>query len=62
MLGKGIKWWRVPFTAGNFVIEIGEDMPITDHLAEEGAQALAARRLNDELARRLGAETPHAAA
>jgi len=44
------------------VIEIGEDMPIADHLAEEGAQALAARRLNDELARRLGAETPHAAA
>jgi len=62
MLGKGIKWWRVPPTAGNFVIEIGEDMPIADHLAEEGAQALAARRLNDELARRLGAETPHAAA
>jgi hypothetical protein len=52
----------VPPTAGNFVIEIGEDMPIADHLAEEGAQALAARRLNDELARRLGAETPHAAA
>jgi 1-acyl-sn-glycerol-3-phosphate acyltransferase len=62
MLGKGIQWWRVPPTAGNFVIEIGEDMPIADHLAEEGAQALAARRLNDELARRLGAETPHAAA
>ena len=61
MLGKGIKWWRVPPAAGNFVIEVGEDMPITDHLAAEGAQALAARRLNDELARRLGAETPHAA-
>jgi 1-acyl-sn-glycerol-3-phosphate acyltransferase len=62
MLGKGIKWWRVPPTPGNFVIEVGEDMPIDDHLAAEGAQALAARRLNDELARRLGAETPHAAA
>jgi 1-acyl-sn-glycerol-3-phosphate acyltransferase len=61
MLGKGIKWWRVPPAAGNFVIEVGEDMPIADHLAAEGAQALAARRLNDELARRLGAETPHAA-
>jgi 1-acyl-sn-glycerol-3-phosphate acyltransferase len=62
MLGKGIKWWRVPASPGNFVIEVGEDMPIADHLAAEGAQALAARRLNDELARRLGAETPHAAA
>ena len=62
MLGKGIKWWRVPPTPGNFVIEVGEDMPIGDHQAAEGAQALAARRLNDELARRLGAETPHAAA
>lgn len=62
MLGKGIKWWRVPPIAGTFVIEVGEDMPIADHLAAEGAQALAARRLNDELARRLGAETPHAAA
>jgi len=62
MLGKGIKWWRVPATAGNFVIDVGEDMPIDDHLATEGAPALAARRLNDELARRLGAETSHAAA
>ena len=62
MLGKGIKWWRVPPTAGNFVIDVGEDMPTADHPAAEGAQALAARRLNDELARRLGAENTHAAA
>ena len=41
---------------------LGEDMPIANHLAAEGAQALAARRLNDELARRLGAENTHAAA
>jgi 1-acyl-sn-glycerol-3-phosphate acyltransferase len=62
MLGKTDKWWRVPAQAGHFVIDVGEDMPIANHLAEEGAHAIAARRLNDELARRLGAETPHAAA
>jgi len=44
------------------VIDVGEDIPIASHLAEDGAQALAARRLTDELARHLGAERPHAAA
>jgi 1-acyl-sn-glycerol-3-phosphate acyltransferase len=62
MLGKGAKWWRVPPTPGRFVIDVGADIPIDSHLAEDGAQALAARRLNDELARHLGAESPHAAA
>jgi 1-acyl-sn-glycerol-3-phosphate acyltransferase len=62
MLGKNDKWWRVPRRAGHFVIDVGADIPIASHLAAEGAQALAARRLNDELARHLGAERPHAAA
>ena len=62
MLGKADKWWRVPCRAGHFVIDVGADIPIDSHLAEVGAQALAARRLNDELARHLGAERPHAAA
>ena len=62
MLGKSDKWWRVPRRAGHFVIDVGDDIPIHSHLAEAGAQALAARRLNDELARHLGAERPHAAA
>jgi 1-acyl-sn-glycerol-3-phosphate acyltransferase len=62
MLGKTDKWWRVPRHAGHFVIDVGADIPIASHLAEDGAQALAARRLNDELARYLGAERPHAAA
>lgn len=62
MLGKGVKWWRVPPSAGRFVIDVGADIPIASHLAEDGAQALAARRLNDELARHLGAERAHAAA
>ena len=62
MLGKSDKWWRVPCRAGHFVIDVGDDIPIDSHLAEDGAQALAARRLNDELARHLGAERPHAAA
>lgn len=62
MLGKTDKWWRVPRHAGHFVIDVGADIPIASHLAEDGAQALAARRLNDELARHLGAERPHAAA
>jgi 1-acyl-sn-glycerol-3-phosphate acyltransferase len=62
MLGKSDRWWRVPRRAGHFVIDVGADIPIASHLAAEGAQALAARRLNDELARHLGAEKPHAAA
>jgi 1-acyl-sn-glycerol-3-phosphate acyltransferase len=62
MLGKSDKWWRVPRHAGHFVIDVGHDIPIESHLAADGAQALAARRLNDELARHLGAERPHAAA
>jgi 1-acyl-sn-glycerol-3-phosphate acyltransferase len=62
MLGKSDKWWRVPRRAGHFVIDVGADIPIDSHLAEDGAQALAARRLTDELARHLGAERPHAAA
>jgi 1-acyl-sn-glycerol-3-phosphate acyltransferase len=62
MLGKSDKWWRVPRRAGHFVIDVGDDIPIDAHLAEDGAQALAARRLNDELARHLGAERPHATA
>ena len=62
MLGKADKWWRVPRRAGHFVIDVGDDIPIASHLAEDGALALAARRLNDQLARHLGAETPHAAA
>ena len=62
MLGKADKWWRVPCRAGHFVIDVGDDIPIESHLAEDGALALAARRLNDELARHLGAENPHAAA
>jgi 1-acyl-sn-glycerol-3-phosphate acyltransferase len=62
MLGKCDTWWRVPRRAGHFVIDVGADIPIDSHLAEAGAQALAARRLNDELARHLGAERPHAAA
>jgi 1-acyl-sn-glycerol-3-phosphate acyltransferase len=62
VLTKNGKWWRVPPRAGHFLIEVGEDIPIASHLAEDGAQALAARRLTDELARHLGAERPHAAA
>lgn len=62
LLGKSDKWWRVPCRPGHFVIDVGTDIPIASHLAPDGAQALAARRLNDELARHLGAERPHAAA
>ena len=62
MLAKHDKWWRVPPLPGHFTIDVGEDIPIASHLAQDGAQALAARRLTDELARHLGAERPHAAA
>jgi 1-acyl-sn-glycerol-3-phosphate acyltransferase len=62
MLAKGVPWWRVPPRKGHFRIEIGEDIAVDHLLADAGAQALAARRLNDELARLLGAETPHGTA
>ena len=62
MLGKNDKWWRVPRRAGHFLIDVGDDIAVDCHLAQAGAQALAARRLNDELARHLAAESPHAAA
>lgn len=62
MLGKNEPWWRVPLRAGHFLIDVGDDIPVERHLADAGAQALAARRLNEELARHLGAENSHAAA
>ena len=62
MLGKNDKWWRVPRCAGHFLIDVGDDIAVDCHLAQAGALALAARRLNDELARHLAAESPHAAA
>jgi 1-acyl-sn-glycerol-3-phosphate acyltransferase len=55
MLAKGVPWWRVPPRRGHFRIEVGEDIAVGAHLADQGAQALAARRLNEELARHLGA-------
>ena len=55
MLAKGVPWWRVPPRRGHFRIEVGEDIAVDAHLADQGAQALAARRLNEELARHLGA-------
>ena len=62
MLAKGVKWWRVPARAGHFRVEVGADIPIDAHLEDAAAHALAARRLNDELARHLGGETPHGTA
>lgn len=61
MLGKADKWWRVPLRAGHFVIEVGDDIPV-DSPVHDGMQALAARRLTDELKRHLGAETSNATA
>jgi 1-acyl-sn-glycerol-3-phosphate acyltransferase len=58
MLCKADKWWRVPARAGHFVIEVGEDIPPA--AASADPPALAARRLTEDLARRLGAENPHA--
>ena len=62
LLGKGDAWWRVPPRRGHFVIDVGADIAVDRLPAEAGAQALAARRLNDQLARHLAAELPHAAA
>ncbi len=62
MLGKTDAWWRVPVRPGHFLIDVGDDIPVEDYLAAAGAQALAARRLTDHLARHLAAETTHAAA
>ena len=61
LLGKADSWWRVPARAGHFVIEVGDDIPAT-YPEHDGPQALAARRLTDELTRHLGVETLHATA
>jgi len=61
MLGKTDKWWRVPRRAGHFVIDVGDDIPAQPPM-DEAAYPRAARRLNEELTRRLGAETTHATA
>jgi len=60
MLVKGEPWYRVPERAARFVIEVLDDIDIAPDA--EGAQALAARRLTDDLTRLLGAGHPHAAA
>jgi len=52
----------VPPETGNFRIEVGEDIAIDRHLEGDAAHSLAARRLNDELARHLGGETSHGTA
>ncbi len=59
MLGKADKWWRVPSRPGYFLIDVGDDIP-ANYPSHDGAQALAARRLTDELTRHLDVETLHA--
>jgi 1-acyl-sn-glycerol-3-phosphate acyltransferase len=49
MLGKGVKWWRVPPSRSHFRIEVREDIEVRSFIAGAGSETLAARRLTDYL-------------
>ena len=49
MLGKGVKWWRVPPRRSHFRIEVKEDLDVQPFIERAGSEALAARHLTDHL-------------
>jgi 1-acyl-sn-glycerol-3-phosphate acyltransferase len=49
MLGKGVRWWRVPTRRSHFRIEVREDIDVLSFIADAGSEVLAARRLTDFL-------------
>jgi len=63
-LGKGQKWYRVPSRRFHMLIEVGEDLPIAPFLqdiaAAPGSEALAVRRLNDQLCHYFSGEVARA--
>lgn len=49
LLTKGAPWWRVPRQRPHFRIEVREDLPVAALLRDCRGQALAARRLTEQL-------------
>lgn len=49
MLGKGVKWWKVPPRRSFFYIEVHDDIDVAPFVAQAGSEVLAARRLTDYL-------------
>jgi 1-acyl-sn-glycerol-3-phosphate acyltransferase len=49
MLGKGIKWWKVPSRRSHFRIEVQEDIDVQPFIDQAGSEVLAARHLTDHL-------------
>lgn len=49
MLGKGIKWWKVPTRRSHFRIEVQEDIDVQPFIERAGSEVLAARYLTDHL-------------
>jgi 1-acyl-sn-glycerol-3-phosphate acyltransferase len=49
MLGKGIKWWKVPPRRSRFRIEVRDDIDVQPFIAQAGNETLAARHLTDYL-------------
>lgn len=50
MLTKHEPWYRIPPRPGHWRLEVGEALPVADVGAGAGGQALAARRLTQQLA------------
>ena len=46
-LGKNMKWWRVPEKRVQFLIEVKEDIDISDFIGQDTNEVLAVRRLTD---------------
>lgn len=49
MLGKGVRWWRLPPRSSRFEIDIEEDIEIRPFIAAAGSDVLAARHLTEHL-------------
>jgi 1-acyl-sn-glycerol-3-phosphate acyltransferase len=62
MLGKGVKWWRVPKSRSHFRIEVREDIDVRSFIKDAGSETLAARRLTDYLQDYFIKENPRDAA
>lgn len=60
ILTKGSKWYHVPRKKAHFLIDIGEDIRVSDFMSGGQAETLAARHLTDHLATYYSRETQRA--
>lgn len=61
MLAKGVPWYRVPPRPGRFVLDVGDDIPVSSFLQGSRSPALATRRLTDHLTQYFSLEIQRAA-